>query len=342
MSQPRLLYDINTLHPPAAGPVGGWVELGRTSSATPITVSSLADKRYYLLLNHVIDNGSAIDVDLRINNISTGDYAYRESDDGTTDVTNVDQTEITLDDVITATERFSVNYVSNFATKEKLLLSHLIGASAAGADTAPSRVQTVGKWDDVSNAIDRFDIIDTQAGDYTTDSELVVLAWDPDDTHTTNFWEELATDTLTGTDGNVQLTVTAKKYLWIQAYMIATSTLVPWLRFNNVSTGDTYSFRKSDDGGTEGTSVDQNQMVIGLSASYPQFVNIFVVNRSANEKLVICHSVGRGGTPAAQPVFRRETVAKSENTSTSITEVDFVSSTSTFASGSEFKVWGSN
>jgi hypothetical protein len=51
--------------------VGGWVELGRTTlggTGTTITASSLADKRYYMVLMNNINTGSTPQVALRLGN----------------------------------------------------------------------------------------------------------------------------------------------------------------------------------------------------------------------------------------------------------------------------------
>jgi len=238
---------------------------------------------------------------------------------------------------------FSVCHLVNFATKEKLGIMHSVQQLTAGDGTAPNRHEEVGKWVEITDPLDILRHETNTATTFDTNSEVVVLGWDPDDVHTDNFWEQLATETLSATDSNVQLSITAKKYLWIQAYMKPTATLVPWLRFNNVSTGTPYAYRKSDNGEADPTpSTSQNQIVIGLSESTPQFVNIFVINRSANEKLVTAHSVGQNTAGEGTPPTRRETAAKHDLTGSQITEVDLVSSTSSFASGSEFKVWGAD
>jgi len=328
----------------AAPPVGGWKELARTtlgSANASIDVTSLADKRYYQVLCDLRYTASLVPW-LRLNSVSTGDpYADRFSDNGGVDSTTASQNQILLNPAST-TPTFSNSYAGNLSSKEKMITSHTVEQNTAGAATAPDRREMVAKHAQTSNPISAFNLA-ASTSTFATGSEMVVLGWDPDDTHTDNFWEELATDTLTGTDANVQLSVTAKKYLWIQAYMKPTATLVPWLRFNNVSTGTPYAYRKSDNGEADpAASVSQNQMVIGLSESTPQFVNIFVINVSANEKLVISDLGGQNTAGKTNAPTRRETIAKHALTGSQITEVDFVASTSTFASGSEFKVYGAN
>jgi hypothetical protein len=87
---------------------------------------------------------------------------------------------------------FDVSYISNLSTKEKLLINHSVGETVAGAGTAPNRRESVGKWANTSNAVSAVTSVNNQSGDYASGSEVVVLGWDPADTHTSNFWEELA------------------------------------------------------------------------------------------------------------------------------------------------------
>jgi hypothetical protein len=52
--------SLQTAQGGAAGGIGGWVELGRTtlgSAGDDITVSSLADKRYYMFLTSALNSG---------------------------------------------------------------------------------------------------------------------------------------------------------------------------------------------------------------------------------------------------------------------------------------------
>lgn len=154
-----------------------WEKNGTVTAVTQ-SLPSLTAKKFNVILNHVIDNGSAIDVNLRIDNISTSTYAYRESDNGSTDILATSQTEITLDDTNTATERFSVVYGINIASEGKLFIGFVVDANTAGAANAPSRVEVVGKQSGTSTAWTRLDILENQAGAFTSDSNLTVLSTD--------------------------------------------------------------------------------------------------------------------------------------------------------------------
>lgn len=153
-------------------------ELNGTVTAVSQSLPSLTALEFNQILNHVIDNGSAIDVDLRIDNLSTSTYAYRESSNDSTDATSVSQSEITLDDTSAATERFSMVYGINIAAEEKLFIGFVVDANTAGASNAPNRVEMVGKQSGTSTAWTRLDILETQAGAFTSDSNLTVLSTD--------------------------------------------------------------------------------------------------------------------------------------------------------------------
>jgi hypothetical protein len=84
----------------------------------------------------------------------------------------------------------------------------------------------------------------------------------------------------------------------------------------------------------------------GNSTTEKFFMNAFIINNSANEKLGIAHinnliTAGAGTAPT-----RRETVGKWSNTSTQITKVGFKNRAATtgqnITAGSIIKVWGSN
>ena len=336
---------------PVAGVTGGWKEIGRTTlsgSATSIDVSSLADKRYLMVLYNMIDDGSNsqfITNQFGNGSFDTGsNYAERGSSNGATDFAYTGNSYWNTSGGDQVCPEFTVQYLANKSDKEKLGISHSCGAQADGAGTAPNRREHTGKWANTSNVIDRIRATTAYGSrTYGTDSEVVVLGWDPADTHTTNFWEELASVNASGSSTNLSSgTITAKKYLWIQCFTKGWTTGVN-MTFNN-DTGNNYARRYSNLGAADGTSVNEPSIadMVGGASSNPSFTNIFIVNNSANEKLAIGHNVDNNGTGATNYPDRIEMVGKWANTSAQITEIDLDSTGSNFSSNSILKVWGSN
>jgi len=327
--------------------VGGWVELARTTLGSPastIDVSSLPDKRYYQVLIYYDDS---IDSAMRFNGISTTTYANRRSDNGGADSTQVNQDKITINASAGGTlARFTNGYIANFDTKEKLALFFTATQQTAGAATSANRTEAVGKHAQTTNPIDQMTVVNT-GGNFPIGAELVVLGWDPADVHTNNFWVELASDQL-GSAGDLLTsgTIPARKYLWIQYYFKATGgNAVDGITFNN-STGTEYAERRSFNDGAEFTQVNRllfepngGAIVSGNAA----FVNLFMVNNSANDKLIIGHAVIQNTAGAANAPNRNEGVWKWDNTSAQITEVDIDNAQAgSYDVGSFLKVWGAN
>jgi hypothetical protein len=132
----------------------------------------------------------------------------------------------------------------------------------------------------------------------------------------------------------------AKKYLWCQVFTKNSSTTNAKFTFNN-DTGNNYAYRHNLNG-SEGTSTSQPQFQIN-AANGSAFYNMFIINNSANEKLVIGHTVDQNTAGAGTAPDRLESVAKWANTSSQITEID-VDNTSagSFDTGSIIKVWGAD
>jgi hypothetical protein len=342
-----LSNGLNTLHA-AGGPggaVGGWVELGRStlgSSATDITVSSLADKRYYMLLHYSTGFNTNANTHLRFNGDTGSNYSARGSFNGGADSTDVSQNRILTGGNSTATPNFDVTYIANYASKEKLVIAHNIRQRAAGATVAPERNESVGKWANTSSAINSI-TNSTIANTHNSGSELVVLGYDPLDSHTNNFWEELASVSGTGSSTNLSSgTITAKKYLWVQIYQQGTSADLS-INFNNDTSSiycDRYNINNA-----EGSRTNQTKFQNWLHQGYggqSSFINMFILNNSSDDKLVIAHSVSRGAGSDATTIPRRgEWVGKWVN-SNQITEIETDSQTSNFGANSFIKVWGSD
>lgn len=335
------------------GVVGGWKELGRTtlgSNTKPITVSSLTNKRYYMALVHKIPSGGA-DADFRFGSGSVdsgNNYAFRKSEDGSADTTGTSQNYITNSTASNdADDLFSVGYVSNYSTKEKLFMGWSVGGQTVGAGNAPERSENVGKWTNTTNALDIIQIFENGAGgNFATGSELVVLGYDPSDTHTTNFWEEIGTDTGDGVNTDLTATFTSKKYIWIQAFLQTSATATLRIRTGNgsIDTGANYSNRYSTNGAGETTSVSDTTFIDDpwIDGATNTFYNIFMINNSSNEKLIIGHRIDNPTVGAGSIGNRLEFVGKWANTSVQADRFQFNLSTGNMGTSSIMKVWGSN
>ena len=324
---------------------GGWKELGRTtlgSAGDTVSVGSLADKRYLMVLGDIKPSGNVY-TRTWLNGDSGSNYSTRYSTNGSADGTITSTNDTVTNESTDTTPYFTMQYFSNLATKEKLWLNWSCEQEAAGAGTAPNRSETVNKHAQTTNPISTIQQTNEAAGDLAIGTELVVLGWDPTDTHTTNFWEELASVNATGSSTNISSgTISAKKYLWVQCFTKGWTTGVN-MTFNN-DTGNNYARRYSNLGAADGTSVNEPSIadMVGGASSNPSFTNIFIVNNSANEKLAIGHNVDNNGTGATNYPDRIEMVGKWANTSAQITEIDLDSTGSNFSSNSILKVWGSN
>ena len=336
------------------GPVGGWVELGRTtlgSAATTLGVNGLANKRYYMfLINSLGRSAAATDDAWQPSDSSTfetsANMANRSSRDGLADVTAVSTATPTIGTLSDTTPRFVCGYWGNLSAKEKLMQIHVATQATAGAANVSARNETVGKHAQTSNPLDGMRLNTTNAETYNTGSEIVFLGWDPADVHTTNFWEELASVDNAGAVTTLDSgTFTAKKYLWVQYYIPAFSSFPTNVQmvFNSDDASSNYAMRISRNGGTDSTFVNQSKGQINVNNNQEHFLNMFIINNSANNKLCIINISEEGTAGAGSAPDRWEGIIKWANTSAQITDMTFeLDGIATFNAGSKLRVWGGN
>jgi hypothetical protein len=336
----------------AAG-VGGWVELGRTTlgaSNDDIEVNGFADKRYYMVLMSDLPTGNT-QWTPNVGNTAfdTGsNYAVREAYNGAADGTVVSTSSLRWNASITSVynqPKFGVGYISNLSTKEKLAIYHGVSQETAGAATSPKRAEVFSKWTNTSSVIDRIRNHNVETGSFNTGSEVVVLGWDPADTHTSNFWEELGTDTGNGSDGTLDIAFTAKKYLWGQAWLKSSSAsgdLVIRMGNDTIETTDVYASRQSENGGGDTTFTTHSSILCTPRAEDEFFINFFVINNASNEKLVTGHVVSNTTAGAGTAPQRGEIVGKYVNTSTQANQIRLTVDLGNLTTASYFKLWGSD
>ena len=324
---------------------GGWKEVGRTtlgSAGDTITVSSLANKRYYMVLGYKQSSGTT-DFNWRVGNGSADvndNYSRRQSSNGGTDTTNIGYNRMFGDNGGASTPSFQVGYFANKSGKEKFNITHSVSQGTAGA--IPTRRESVNKWTNTS-LIDVIQGVNVEGGDFVSGSEVVVLGWDESDTHTKNFWEELASVELGSATSILSSGVfTAKKYLWVQIFSNSSNASLGYtMRFNSDNT-TSYARRVSSNGANpDSTNASQAQLNIG-NPTAPNFGNYFIINNSANEKLLIGHTVDAPTAGSGNPPSRSDGVGKWSNTTSQITTISIDAGTGTWDTGSIIKVWGSN
>jgi hypothetical protein len=292
----------------------------------------------------ILGDHSSAGTSIRLNNDTGTSYSARFNANGAGEATDVSRSSGGFITDSRTNPHFNVTYLANLSTKEKLWQNQNVYNITTGAATAPLREEAVGKWSNTSNAVDEFAYL-AWAGSYSSGDECVVLGWDDSDTHTTNFWEELASVELLTDNQNFSTgSFAAKKYLWIQFFQQG-HTGNQTLTFNS-DTASNYSKRISANGGADATTTSASNLINMTNAGTADpssFGNLFIVNNSANEKLIIGNSMANNAAGAGNSPFRVESAAKWANTSAQITSVQINDDGGAgFDTGSILKIWGSD
>jgi hypothetical protein len=338
------------------GAVGGWKELGRTtlgSDGDSIDVGTITGKRYLMFLSYMSDDNGSLLPSLRFNNDSTGNYSHRSSSNGTTDWTAVSQDKLRYGAGTSSTQQFNVATLANKSDKEKLMYRHMAYTQTGTL----YREETAGKWVNTSAQITDVEVVNTNAGSFDSGNEVVVLGWDPADTHTDNFWEELV-DTSWSSGSSVETSAFAtKKYLWYQGWFKTGGSMSGSYSALQVGSGGTistsgYTERYSINGATDGTEINKSNYygLVGQgndgSGNELTYINGFILNNSANEKLIISNAVGfdatTGSGTGSEP-RRTKGVGKWVTTGSQINKMKILSAAGSGAwVGGQLKVWGSD
>lgn len=300
-----------------------------------------------MILGHGISNG--------VNNamrwysgsggiIDTGaNSARRDSFNGGADIAGT-STAITWDceSGNNINDYFGVGHISNYATKEKLGIFQQT-RTVAGAANAPDRTESYGKHAQTSVAFDSIRLNASDVNGWGIGSEVVVLGYDPADTHTDNFWTELDDKSWVSGGDITSNTFTAKKYLWVQWWTVNDATVGQSAFEFNADTGANYADRYSRNGGADATDPSNTHILIdsASTASKLTFGNMFIINASAREKLAIINHMDYGASGSGTSPNREENVGKWTNTASQITSIKISRSAGNMSAG-QMKIWGSD
>lgn len=154
-----------------------WEELGRTTlsgNADSISVSNLEPRTYLRILYFPYQSGT-LTSQLTFNSDSGANYSNRETTNGAADVTYTGQTSFTIIGAAASRPPLSVIDALNVTTQEKVFIEQRVELTSAGAGTAPSRKEAVGKWANTTSPIHTVTVTNASTGDFIASTELIIL-----------------------------------------------------------------------------------------------------------------------------------------------------------------------
>jgi hypothetical protein len=157
-------------------------------------------------------------------------------------------------------------------------------------------------------------------------------------------WAKNGTTTLGSAGDDLDIdTLTSTKFNMVLLHALDTGgTINVRPTFNNDS-GSNYARRGSQDGGADGTDVNQSILTLTNKRTSDHFIIMYMVNIQSEEKLVIQFTNTQITTGAGTAPERVEHVAKWANTSVQISDIDINNTgTGDYAIDSNISVLGSD
>jgi len=349
-------YIVNpfyTFGNPPTETENSWIELNRTTLGGPADSISVIvpKKRFLMVLYHIIPNGST-NAFIRLNGDATANYTDRASSDGGGDVSQVSLTGmLNLLSGNRVTDYFGVFWIDNSPTGEKLAQGQVAFLTATTitpsvVTNAPSRVEVEGKWRNIADQITTISVVNTDAGDFDTGSEVIVLGWDPTDAQPplANFWVPLTQVILSANADVIDTGVFATaKYLWVEVFLTDLSGTIDSKMTFNSDVGVSYARRGSQNGGADFTFTSLNSIIMSNIVAGRQRHTFHIVNHTTRQKLLTGMLLENMLAGAGSMGTRGEQVAKWINIVSQITRITINNAgTGDYGIGSMIKVWGHN
>lgn len=331
---------------------GTWVKLGKTtlgSSGDSISVGGLNSKTpFYMVLTHTIATGGAINQEMTFNSDTATNYSWRHTENGAADVTGTNVALMDMTVTNYASTGYSITYIYNDTTHEKTTRFMNSEVNAIGDATVPNRTNGAGKWDNVVDGINEITISNSAAGSYDTDTEMVVLGWNPVTPRSSNldFWQFLGSTNLGGTASSISVSsLPLRKYLFGLCYLRPSSTINSLMRVGNstVDTATNYAYRTFEDDTTETSNATQNQIQPQAShtSTQGQFMGFWMINKSDREKLIYIFNGRDGGSGELVSTRLCITGGKWDNTSSQVDVIELrEDQAGDYNTNSTLTVWG--
>ena len=160
-----------------------WAKSGSdtlTSTSNTLDISVDTPVKSNQFLSHTFVGGTWNQLAYRLGNttIDTGsNYSERYSRDGGAEGTATSQADLDLwaNTSTPQHDQFTLSYIVNISSKEKLLITFGMDRNTAGAANVPRRIEAVGKWANTSNQFDQIRIWEKNSDVFASDSNLSAL-----------------------------------------------------------------------------------------------------------------------------------------------------------------------
>lgn len=349
---------------PIVSSKGGWKELGRFNLESNDTggfdkIINFATKDFIQVIGMV---RPSTDPQMRVGTTtpdsSANKYASNQSHNwGSWGSGDINSNHTQTSGGFTSDGSFFNLYILNKTGQQKTAIQQTCNANGTGVGSTtnvPAMTNYVWKYIETPK-IDRFSISHSSGTLYSSGTEVVVLGWDPTDTHTDNFWEELGSADLAS--GKLEVTFAAKKYLWVEVYgKNGTGSGIDQVVINlgagSVDASNNYAHRYSADWASGATLANRPNINVfdqgsgsGAGDNESFFSSMFIGNHADREKLIIMNSVSdnantsSGSSSSNPPSY--ETAGKWGNTTQQATfiRVENKGSGGLLVEG-KIKVWG--
>jgi len=334
--------------PPPPATRNAWVEIGRTTLGAPSATIDVVipKKRWLMVLINSQGTNAGANMLLQFNGDVGNNYSNRTSINGGAEILVVNTNAVLVGGDNDQDNDWGVAYIDNNPVGEKFVQSHDIEQNTAGAGFIPARREASTKWANQVDQITTVRLTTLTAVTWNVGTEVVVLGFDPTDglEAPSNFWQPLG-GTFTNTGTAIELTgIPIRKYLWVQNFV---SNIGGFLRTAFSFNGGigSYAYRESSSGAPDTSTINRaGDFIMGTNSSNTyRYMDWFIVNEQARNKLLISHFVATLASGAGVAPTREEEVVKWDNTTqqiTSMRSVDDVAGANRFAQGSLIKVWG--
>ena len=256
-----------------------WGKAGSTTLASTgdtLAVSGMTASKFNQVMSNIILSSNSVAGKYTFNNNTGSNYAYRNSYNGGTDGTGVNQPNSgtvwqTLDSA--GEESFQIMYSCSISGQEKLSMFFNIDNDAGAGTSVPNRREGVFKYIQTAD-ISSVELNNTGSGDYAVDTNLSVLGSDItsaaaipygldepatyEDAFTADNWTTSSSSVIGVSGGVLNWNVPSGSVQEQQSYVDMTGALVNTTKW-------TLRFKLTVSGFTQGSSTQTQQLFFGIS-----------------------------------------------------------------------------